>query len=166
MKAARNHSEETKRKLRMANLGSKNPMFGRKISERHKKIISSSVAGVNNPSWKGGSSIYRKLAFEEYRMEKKCETCGSLKLIDVHHIDKDKYNNKKENLQILCRSCHTRHHATGRNNPMYGVNRSGKNHPMHGRKHSAIARIGMLKGQIKRRTKESIIKLIHDIIHI
>lgn len=39
-----------------------------------------------------------------------CESCGSTKNVDIHHRDGDWTNNRKENLQRLCRSCHTRIH--------------------------------------------------------
>lgn len=39
-----------------------------------------------------------------------CEVCGSQNAIDVHHRDKDTNNNRPENLQRICRSCHVRIH--------------------------------------------------------
>jgi 5-methylcytosine-specific restriction endonuclease McrA len=43
----------------------------------------------------------------------KCENCsitnwlGELIKLEVHHIDGNKTNNKKENLQLLCPNCHS-----------------------------------------------------------
>jgi len=32
--------------------------------------------------------------------------CGGKELLEIHHIDRDKSNNKKENIQTLCKPCH------------------------------------------------------------
>ena len=50
---------------------------------------------------------YRKIAFK-YK-EKKCEECGydNEYALEIHHIDKDRTNNSKENLHVLCANCHT-----------------------------------------------------------
>ena len=39
-----------------------------------------------------------------------CGRCGEKKPIDIHHIDENPLNNRPENLEILCRKCHLRHH--------------------------------------------------------
>jgi len=64
------------------------------------------------PNWKGGysSKTYRRIAFEEYGMEKVCEKCGSKSRLSIHHRDRDRTNNSKENLMVLCSSCHSKHH--------------------------------------------------------
>jgi hypothetical protein len=63
-------------------------------------------------NWKGGktSVAYRKIAFEDYGLEKKCMQCGSTKNIDVHHKDKNRKNNKLENLLVMCHKCHIKYH--------------------------------------------------------
>ena len=53
---------------------------------------------------------YRKLAFEVYNNTQICVKCYSTENIHVHHKDENRENNKENNLQILCRSCHIRHH--------------------------------------------------------
>ena len=50
---------------------------------------------------------YRKLAFRNY--EHKCAVCGYAEdadLLEVHHIDENRSNNKLSNLIILCPLCH------------------------------------------------------------
>lgn len=66
------------------------------------------------PNWKGGSSSYtfRKIAFEDYEMSRVCEVCGSTENICIHHRDKNRENNSRENLMVVCKRCHTGAHAT------------------------------------------------------
>ena len=52
----------------------------------------------------------RRIAYLIENREMKCEICGSTNNIDVHHIDGNYRNNKPENLQIVCRSCHLKIH--------------------------------------------------------
>lgn len=70
--------------------------------------------GENHPNYIHGyyvdnknSDPYRTLAFQVY--EHKCLCCGwdnDERLLQVHHIDSNRENNKKENLAILCPTCH------------------------------------------------------------
>lgn len=57
------------------------------------------------------SKDYRKKAFRLYPT--KCSCCGynKEKVLQIHHIDGDRSNNKKENLIILCRNCHGEIHT-------------------------------------------------------
>jgi len=57
--------------------------------------------------------LYRKLAFEIYKNAQICVKCYSFENIEVHHKDLNPWNNIEENLQILCKSCHTRLHKKG-----------------------------------------------------
>lgn len=55
------------------------------------------------------ASDYRLLALRNYQHE--CAICGyhdddDVSLLEVHHIDEDRENNKLENLIILCPNCH------------------------------------------------------------
>ena len=53
-----------------------------------------------------GSTIYRRTALEHYGA--KCEWCGFgiEALLEAHHINKNRYDNRIENLIILCLICH------------------------------------------------------------
>jgi hypothetical protein len=58
-----------------------------------------------------GISTYRKLAFESF--SHKCNRCEYNKILDVlqvHHKDRNRENNKLENLEILCPTCHMEEH--------------------------------------------------------
>ena len=81
--------------------------------------------GKNNPAWNGGTSLEPySLEFNHELREKirkrdgyRCQECfrhqdelrtktnRPYKLL-VHHIDYDKWNNKRGNLISVCRSCH------------------------------------------------------------
>ena len=79
------------------------------------KINEQSYVPVNEYIHKDSvsSSVLRhKLIMEGYK-EEKCEKCGLDKWFDeplsleLHHIDGNHYNNKLDNLQILCPNCHS-----------------------------------------------------------
>ena len=57
--------------------------------------------------------LHTKLAYKIYKLEKRCKICWTIKwIICVHHKDENPWNNEKDNLQILCSSCHSRLHNT------------------------------------------------------
>lgn len=62
-----------------------------------------------NHQYKDGIGCFRKIAFEYY--DNKCNRCGKLNDLLVHHIDENRHNNKVENLEILCKKCHQDHHC-------------------------------------------------------
>ena len=59
------------------------------------------------------SAVLKKKLIEEGYKEDKCESCGlvewlGVKLsLELHHKDGDRFNNKFENLEILCPNCHS-----------------------------------------------------------
>lgn len=58
-----------------------------------------------------GQSGYRVIAF--YSKEKVCEDCGYdeiPEILEVHHKDRNRRNNKVENLKVLCPNCHEKEH--------------------------------------------------------
>lgn len=71
--------------------------------------------GENNPCWKGGHSIYRKIYNNKRKSKTCCELCGSTKFTVVHHKDGDRKNCKPSNLIRVCRSCHSKLHDLKRN---------------------------------------------------
>lgn len=88
------HTEETIRKLREANLGR--------------------FRGEKGPNWQGGISslpygvdwtVWLRLEIKN-RDGNGCKICQSTTKLDVHHIDFDKQNNRPENLITLCKRDH------------------------------------------------------------
>ena len=39
-----------------------------------------------------------------------CEICGLDKNLEIHHKDRNRNNNHLNNLQLLCKSCHSKQH--------------------------------------------------------
>lgn len=66
--------------------------------------------GEKNPAYKSGIANYSKVGFAHYG--RKCNRCGSEKNLLVHHQDEDRTNNAIENLEVLCKGCHQKHHET------------------------------------------------------
>ena len=40
-----------------------------------------------------------------------CQECGSTGRLDIHHRDRDKRNQERSNLAVLCHRCHMQEHA-------------------------------------------------------
>lgn len=65
--------------------------------------------GENNHQYKTGIGTYSKKGFQTFG--KVCNRCTAEAVL-IHHKDHDRKNNKPENLEPLCKSCHQRHHET------------------------------------------------------
>lgn len=68
-------------------------------------------SGTSNPNWVNGASSYRNIALEHYGP--RCNQClwdKEVKILQVHHKDRDRSNNCLENLEILCPTCHDYEH--------------------------------------------------------
>ena len=63
--------------------------------------------GTKHPNWKNGWHSYRHM-LKQQKISQKCVLCGekNLQVLAVHHIDKDRKNNKLSNLAWLCHNCH------------------------------------------------------------
>jgi len=56
------------------------------------------------------TSEARKILLQYGRSLERCQECDSSTKVQVHHLDKNPYNNHIENLAVLCRKCHMRRH--------------------------------------------------------
>jgi hypothetical protein len=54
--------------------------------------------------------VARFFAFEVYKKTHRCEKCGSVTRLEVHHKDQNRYNNDKDNLRVLCKRHHNEIH--------------------------------------------------------
>lgn len=64
-------------------------------------------SGGKHKAWKGGFSTYRNILAQE-NVAPFCTYCKiyDIRVLAVHHIDKNHKNNNLENLQWLCHNCH------------------------------------------------------------
>ena len=115
-------SEETKEKLRQANLGKKSPLKGRKRP---------ALSGKNNPAWKGGvtkrtNQIRNSIEYINWRTKVfkrdkfTCQDCGIIGAnLNAHHkisfaklinTEKEKLIFDIKNGITLCVDCHQKKH--------------------------------------------------------
>lgn len=65
--------------------------------------------GDKNSRWLGGPKTYEKARISKLDTST-CELCGNDNSLEVHHKDKNIYNNNKENLIKVCCKCHNQLH--------------------------------------------------------
>ena len=130
----KHHSEETKQKIKnkykeRINNGWKSPLKGKSFSEETKLKMSlnhADVFGKNNPmygkkrpdisqwnkkyKYKNGIGHYRERALKN--LGSKCKRCGikDIRVLLVHHKDRNRNNNQIKNFEVLCRNCHILEH--------------------------------------------------------
>ena len=129
----RHHSEETKLKISLAktgksvNKGEKHPRYGKHNSEEWKQKMKLRMSGDKNPFWKGGR-LKEKRGYiiilkpkhpncnqmgyvYEHRLVME-EHLGRYLTDDevVHHINEIRDDNRIENLQLMTRAEHMKHH--------------------------------------------------------
>lgn len=63
--------------------------------------------GSDHWNWKDGTQrrSYRDKVEKEF-----CQMCGTAENLGIHHVNMDHYDDRPENLQVLCVSCHMRLH--------------------------------------------------------
>jgi len=70
------------------------------------KKLSEKFNGKNHPNWTTGEYSYKNFLIRH--KNPKCVLCGikDKNVLAVHHIDKNRQNNKVYNLSWLCHNCH------------------------------------------------------------
>ena len=63
--------------------------------------------GATNGRYKDGSQsrVYRHAIQKD-----KCTRCGTVDDLCIHHVNNDHFDNRIENLEVLCNGCHMSHH--------------------------------------------------------
>lgn len=83
---------------------------GFRFCSRKCKDIAQRIGGIKEiqpPHYGEVSSSYRRDAFENFVNEcNKCKYKENMLALIVHHKDRNRKNNKLENLEILCWNCH------------------------------------------------------------
>lgn len=128
------HSQEHREKIRIAGLGNthgfkkghipfnkgKPHLRGKILSLEHRKKLSISKIGKNNPAWCGGISKTQPYNIDWTQTLKRsvreidrytCRICGKQQeniTFHIHHIDYDKENCNPNNLITLCPNCHSK----------------------------------------------------------
>ncbi len=81
--------------------------YSKSMKGKKKPILSEKYKGKGNPHYKNGIRTGKRMILE---VNKTCQTCGSKNRLEIHHKDKNRNNNDVNNLQLLCRSCHSKQH--------------------------------------------------------
>ena len=115
-------SKETREKRSIA-------LMGHSVSDETKRKISEAQKGDKAHSWKDGRSLimkikdkfgmsgrhqfrYNGMAGKAMEIDKVCTHCSSGNDLLIHHFNKNKEDNRIENLIVLCRQCHSKFHKT------------------------------------------------------
>ena len=79
--------------------------------------------GEKHGNWKGGENSYRERLLHT-KVEQICLFCklNDIRILAVHHLDRNRQNNKLENLVWLCLNCHyLAHHDNALNNRIRAI---------------------------------------------
>lgn len=109
--------------------------------QKDKYYCSRSCANNRQEWWKDNATHYRTIAFQHWKCE--CAICGFDKVVAVHHIDENHYNNDPKNLIPLCPNHHEMVHSKWSNEVIplieelvkekWGIGASGNTLPLQGR---------------------------------
>lgn len=77
--------------------------------QKDKYYCSRSCANNRQEWWNDNATNYRTIAFQHWKCE--CTICGFDKVVAVHHIDENHYNNDPKNLIPLCPNHHEMVHS-------------------------------------------------------
>ena len=117
-------TDETRKKLSLALSGKpkpwlwgkKRPKVGRKIAawwtpdrreaKRQEVMRRNPLARYHGLSAKSAARLVRRIGHCE-----RCNHDGSESRLDLHHKNRDKHDQRLENLEVLCHHCHMREHV-------------------------------------------------------
>lgn len=103
---------------RLSRSKSKNFFCGKTCQTKWRNQV---FIGEKHANWKHGKNSYRSV-LERNRIPKICRLCSSkdVRVLETHHLDKNRENNKLSNLVWLCRNCHflVHHHKEAKDKLM------------------------------------------------
>lgn len=94
------------RKPRQLKLSKSGKFF---CSKSHQTLWRNSIfIGPRHPNWKGGEHIEHKNLLLKNGIKPICKLCGcrDKRVLAVHHLNRNKKDNKIKNLVWLCHNCH------------------------------------------------------------
>ena len=88
---------------------------GREHTKAYKqaKFCNRSCANNRQQWWNNNATHYKTIAMQHYKHE--CVVCGFDKIVAVHHIDENHFNNDPKNLIPLCPNHHEMVHSKWKN---------------------------------------------------
>ena len=87
----------------------KNKGIKRKVQNNQRVVQGYNQSGSNNNNFKKG--LWTKENHYQNKIGDCCELCSSKSFLLVHHKDKNRENCNVDNLQTLCKSCHSKIHC-------------------------------------------------------
>ena len=81
--------------------------YARTKTGKKRPEISERFKGKGNPYYKNGIRTGKRIMLKKHNA---CQICGSKKNLELHHKDENRGNNSLKNLQLLCKSCHSKQH--------------------------------------------------------
>ena len=98
----------------LSNKPNRRPGYGVKgmFSDEQRADISKRMLGENNHRYLqdrndlSASGAYRESHMKFSSNACECECCGVKENIEIHHVDKNPRNNRKQNIKFLCSKCH------------------------------------------------------------
>lgn len=87
---------------------------GQKKSLQHRKKLSEVKKELFRTGklvpWNKGLKNDERMFYPKWTKKLICENCNSNNHVERHHLNFNKYDNRKENVKIWCRSCHKKWH--------------------------------------------------------
>lgn len=97
----RSHNEETKRKISLSKLGSKNGMYGKKVSTKTKEILSKLNTGENNHFYGKHHTDETKQRLSMLKKGKEVYVSAEQRELMISNSKNTKRNNSKLNLELV-----------------------------------------------------------------
>lgn len=82
-----------------------------RLRNRDPKKRNQGRAGEQNPNYRHGRYIDERYAHRILDREF-CAWCDARDKLVIHHKNGDHFDNRRENLEVVCRSCHQSYHKT------------------------------------------------------